>query len=234
MEFLITARPLSWHETLIRIIAAVVVGTLVGLDREYKNRPAGMRTHSLVCLGAAVVALLEGLLSIQLFGDGQTGEVSMSLGRMSAQVISGIGFLGAGTIFISQKKIAGLTTAASLWNAACLGIAIGMGYYLIAIVGCAIVMITLTLLQRVVHVNAVKHVEIKFIHRVETIAFINDYFQSIGVHVLDIDFHVENKGKYNLYTNIYTLDMQGKTTYKDIVNKLSEYANIQGIRTRNV
>ena len=55
----------------------------------------------------------------------------------------------------------------------------------------------------------------------------------IGVRVLDIDFHVENKGKYNLYTNIYTLDMQGKTTYKDIVNKLSEYANIQGIRTRN-
>ena len=115
-----------------------------------------------------------------------------------------------------------------------MGIDIGMGYYLIAIVGCAIVMITLTLLQRVVHVNAVKHVEIKFIHRVETIAFINDYFQSIGVHVLDIDFHVENKGKYNLYTNIYTLDMQGKTTYKDIVNKLSEYAKIQGIRTRNV
>lgn len=138
-----------------------------------------------------------------------------------------------GTIFISQKKIAGLTTAASLWNVACLGLAVGMGYYTISIAGCAIVIITLSLLQRLVRVNSVKHVEIKFIHRVETIAFINDYFQTIGVRVLDIDFHVENKGKYNLYTNIYTLDMQGKTTYKDIVNKLSEYANIQGIRTRN-
>ena len=106
-------------------------------------------------------------------------------------------------------------------------------YYTISIAGCAIVIITLALLQRLVRVNSVKHVEIKFIHRVETIAFINDYFQTIGVRVLDIDFHVENKGKYNLYTNIYTLDMQGKTTYKDIVNKLSEYANIQGIRTRN-
>ncbi len=141
--------------------------------------------------------------------------------------------MGAGTIFISQKKIAGLTTAASLWNAACLGLAIGMGYYFIAIVGCGLVMVTLVLLQRVVKVNSVKHVEVKFIHRVETIAFINDYFQSIGVRVLDIDFHVENKGKYNLYTNIYTLDMQGKATYKDIVNKLSEHTNIQGIRTRN-
>ena len=159
--------------------------------------------------------------------------IAISYGRISAQVVSGIGFLGAGTIFISQKKIAGLTTAASLWNVACLGLAIGMGYYIIAVAGCIIVIITLTLLQRVVRVNAVKHVEIKFIHRVETIAFINDYFQSIGVNILDIDFHVENKGKYNLYTNIYTLDMHGKATYKDIVNKLSEYANIQGIRTRN-
>jgi len=159
--------------------------------------------------------------------------IAVNYGRITAQVISGIGFLGAGTIFISQKKIAGLTTAASLWNVACLGLAIGMGYYVIAVAGCAIVVITLSVLQRLVRVNAVKHVEVKFIHRVETIAFINDYFQSLGVKVLDIDFHVENKGKYNLYTNIYTLDMQGKTTYKDIVNKLSEYANIQGIRTRN-
>lgn len=229
---------MTWWETGLRLLLAVLVGCVIGVEREKKNRPAGMRTHVLVCVGAAIIAIVESLIvadtmTLNLNNPNNTG-IGVSYGRMSAQVISGIGFLGAGTIFISQKKIAGLTTAASLWNAACLGIAIGMGYYLIAIVGCAIVMITLTLLQRVVHVNAVKHVEIKFIHRVETIAFINDYFQSIGVHVLDIDFHVENKGKYNLYTNIYTLDMQGKTTYKDIVNKLSEYANIQGIRTRNV
>ena len=66
-----------------------------------------------------------------------------------------------------------------------------------------------------------------------TLAYINSYFEQAGIKVLDIDFHVENKGKYNLYTNLYTLDMQGKTTYKDIVNHLSEYANIQSIRTRN-
>jgi len=229
---------MSWWECGLRLFLAVVVGCVIGIEREKKNRPAGMRTHVLVCVGAAIIAIVESLIvadtmTLNLNNPGNTG-IGVSYGRLSAQVISGIGFLGAGTIFISQKKIAGLTTAASLWNAACLGLAIGMGYYLIAVAGCAIVMVTLTLLQRVVRVNAVKHVEIKFIHRVETIAFINDYFQSIGVHVIDIDFHVENKGKYNLYTNIYTLDMQGKTTYKDIVNKLSEYANIQGIRTRNV
>lgn len=229
---------MTWWETGLRLMLAVFIGCVIGIEREKKNRPAGMRTHVLVCVGAAIIAIVECMMladtmTINLNKGSDTG-VALNFGRMSAQVISGIGFLGAGTIFISQKKIAGLTTAASLWNAACLGLAVGMGYYAIAIAGCVIVMVTLTLLQRVVHVNAVKHVEIKFIHRVETIAFINDYFQSIGVHVLDVDFHVENKGKYNLYTNLYTLDMQGKTTYKDIVNKLSEYANIQGIRTRNV
>jgi putative Mg2+ transporter-C (MgtC) family protein len=227
---------MAWWEAGLRLLLAVVVGCVIGIERERKNRPAGMRTHVLVCVGAALISVMEtymiaDALRLNLL-HANTG-VTITMGRISAQVVSGIGFLGAGTIFISQKKIAGLTTAASLWNAACLGLAAGMGYYGIAIAGCAIVMITLTILQRVVKVNAVKNVEVKFIHRVETIAFINDYFQNMGILILDIDFHVENMGKYNLYTNLYTLDMQGKATYKDIVNHLSEYANIQGIRTRN-
>ncbi|NLO86226.1 MAG: MgtC/SapB family protein [Clostridiales bacterium] len=227
---------MAWWEICLRLFLAVVIGCIIGIERERKNRPAGMRTHVLVCVGASIIAIMENMMiadTIALNASFASTGIAISYGRISAQVVSGIGFLGAGTIFVSQKKIAGLTTAASLWNVACLGLAIGMGYYIIAVAGCIIVIITLTLLQRVVRVNAVKHVEIKFIHRVETIAFINDYFQSIGVNILDIDFHVENKGKYNLYTNIYTLDMHGKATYKDIVNKLSEYANIQGIRTRN-
>lgn len=227
---------MPWWESGLRLLVATCIGCIIGIERERKNRPAGMRTHVLVCVGACIIAVMECYITehvIAINAANPGSGINVSLGRVIAQVVSGIGFLGAGTIFISQKKIAGLTTAASLWNAACLGLAIGMGYYALAVAGCAIVLITLTLLQRVVKVNAVKHVEIQFIHRVETIAFINDYFQSIGVRILDIDFHVENKGKYNLYTNIYTLDMKGKTSYKDIVNKLSEYANIQGIRTRN-
>lgn len=227
-----------WWEACLRLALAVLIGSVIGIEREKKNRPAGMRTHVLVCVGAALIAIVETMMMADTLAlnmrSGTATGIAVSYGRLSAQVISGIGFLGAGTIFISQKKIAGLTTAASLWNAACLGIAIGMGYYWLAVVGCAIVMVTLTLLQRVVHVNSAKHVEVKFIHRVETLAFINDYFQSIGVEVMDVDFHVENREKYNLYTNIYTLNMPNNTTYKDIVNKLSEYANIQGIRTRNV
>lgn len=216
---------------------AAFIGCVIGIEREKKNRPAGMRTHILLCVGASMIAVLEIMMTQEIralnLSENGTG-IAISFGRISAQVISGIGFLGAGTIFISQKKVAGLTTAASLWNAACLGLTIGMGYYVLAAVGCVLVMVVLNVLQRVVKVNAVKHVEVQFVHRLETLAFINEYFQEVGVEVLDVNFHVENKGKYKLYTNIYTLDMKGKTSYKDIVNKLSEYANIQGIRTRNV
>ena len=227
---------MAWWEAGLRLVIAVIIGCVVGIEREKKNRPAGMRTHVLVCVGAATVAILEAYVvadTVALNAANSNSGIAVSMGRLTAQVVSGIGFLGAGTIFISQKKIAGLTTAASLWNVGCLGLAVGMGYYVLAVSGCVIVMITLTLLQRVVKVNSVKNVEVKFIHRVETLAFINAYFQEAGIRVLDVDFHVENKGKYNLYTNVYTLDMQGKTTYTDIVNHLSEFANIQGIRTRN-
>ncbi len=239
MEFLITARPLSWHETLIRIIAAVVVGTLVGLDREYKNRPAGMRTHSLVCLGAAVVALLEGLLSIQLLGDGQTGEVSMSLGRMSAQVISGIGFLGAGTIFIAQKKVSGLTTAAGLWNVGCLGLMIGFGYYWLAIFVAGLVMVVLVILQKVIHVNTVKRVEIRFTNRPSALPFINAYMHQKHIQVLDVDFHIEyfednKEPERNVYTNLYTLHLPPGLQYADMVMQLTQHKDIQVVRTRNV
>lgn len=220
-----------------RLIVAVIIGCVIGIERERKNRPAGLRTHVLVCVGAATIAILESLmvadtLAINAAGAG-TG-VTQTLGRISAQVVSGVGFLGAGTIFVAQKKIAGLTTAASLWNSACLGLAAGMGYYHLALAGCAVVIVTLMFMQRVVHVNAVKNVEVKFIHRVETLAFINKYFEESGIKVLDLDFHVENKEDRNLYTNLYTLHLPDKTSYTDIVNHLSEHANVQSVRTRNV
>lgn len=224
-------------EIILRLIMATVVGCVIGVERERKNRPAGMRTHVLVCVGAATIAVLECLMmqdTMALNGGGASTGVTQTMGRISAQVVSGVGFLGAGTIFVAQKKIAGLTTAASLWNSACLGLAAGMGYYQLALAGCAIVIVTLMFMQRMVHVNAVKNVEVKFIHRVETLAFINKYFEESDIKVLDLDFHVENKADRNLYTNLYTLHLPDKTSYTDIVNHLSEHANVQSVRTRNV
>ena len=228
---------MTWWDMCIRLVVAVTVGCIIGIERERKNRPAGMRTHVLVCVGAATIAILESMMihdTVSLNAMNERTGIAVSVGRISAQVVSGIGFLGAGTIFVSQKKIAGLTTAASLWNVACLGLASGMGYYKLALAGCCVVIVTLMFMQRMVHVNAIKNVEVKFIHRKETLAFINAYFEEANIKVLDVDFHVENNQDYNLYTNLYTLHLPDRTTYTDIVNHLSEHANVQSVRTRNV
>ena len=218
------------REIIVRIFMAILIGTVIGVERETKNRPAGMRTHVLVCLGACIVATLERIMQAEINGL-DMHNVSMTLGRMSAQVISGIGFLGAGTIFTSQRKISGLTTAASLWNSACLGLMCGFGYYWYALIGGAMVMVVLVLLQKIVRVNTVKRVEVKFIHRAETLGYINNLFTQLNIKILDIDFHVESTGEINLYTNIYTLQLPAKLTYTDVINHLSENRNVQSVHT---
>ena len=173
---LIHANELTSLDLLIRIFVAVLIGCVVGTEREYKNRPAGLRTHVLVCLGACMIALAEGLFTANI-DTTTSSNVTYNFGRLCAQVISGIGFLGAGTIFTQRKKIAGLTTAASLWNTACLGIVTGYGYYWLSLCGCALVLVTLMLLQKVIRVNAIKRVEVRFSNRAETIPFINEFFE---------------------------------------------------------
>ena len=223
----------TWGELLLRILAAVICGGAIGIEREYKNRPAGMRTHVLVCLGAAMIATIE-CLTRTGFGMESVEGVTMTFGRLSAQVVSGLGFLGAGTIFMAQKKIAGLTTAASLWNVGCLGLMIGFGYYYVALICCVIVLIVLTVLQRLIHVNAIKRVEIKFTNRKQTSAFVAEYMQNHGIKVLDMDFHIDSEeGLGKVCTNLYTLHLPAKMSYTDIVTKLSEYPDIQSVRTRN-
>ena len=239
MEVLIQANDFTWYEALIRLIAAVTVGCIIGIEREYKNRPAGMRTHSLVCLGAALAAVLECLLIGSILNMTGEGAVTISIGRISAQVISGIGFLGAGTIFISQKRISGLTTAASLWNVACLGLLIGFGYYWLALIICGFIMVVLIVLQRVIRVNTVKRVEIRFTNRPAALPYINEYLQKNNIKVLDIDFHIEHipeadKPEQNIYTNLYTLHLPSSLHFSDMVSQLSENVDIQTVRTRNV
>lgn len=222
---------MEWYVLLLRIALSISVGLVIGIEREKKNRPAGMRTHVLVCMGACTVALMECMFVEAMRASPDESQVSYSFGRLAAQVITGVGFLGAGTIFMTNKKIEGLTTAASLWNAACLGIAVGYGYYLISLMGGALVLLVLVIMQKVVRVNAVKKIEIKFVHRVETIDFINAYFGERGIKTLDLDFTVKVQEGQNVYTNTYTLHLPHELSYTDIVTDLSEYVNVLGIRT---
>ena len=134
---------MTWWEISLRLLLAVTVGCVIGIERERKNRPAGMRTHMLVSLGACAVMITSQMIFAQYRVYGATPDPA----RLSAQVITGIGFLGAGTILKEGPTIKGLTTAASIWAVACLGIAVGAGYYAVGLVGAACMMITLTVFE---------------------------------------------------------------------------------------
>ena len=137
---MLTIRELTLWGIVIRILVSVVLGGIIGLERGMKNRPAGLRTYMLVCMGSCVVMLIN-QYTTQVFGTGDPV-------RLGAQVISGIGFLGAGTIIVtSHNQIKGLTTAAGLWTSACIGLAIGIGLYEVAIVAGLCVFLVLTVLH---------------------------------------------------------------------------------------
>ena len=126
-------------EVVIRLILSAAIGGLIGIEREASNRPAGLRTHILVTLGSTLIMLV----SMEGFYDTTTGLWAGDPSRLAAQVISGIGFLGAGTIMRTGDRIKGLTTAASLWVCSGIGLAIGNGYYLGGLLTAGIVLITL-------------------------------------------------------------------------------------------
>ena len=126
-----------------RLLCAMILGLIIGIEREYTHRPAGMRTHILVALGSCAVMLTGQMIFAQYQPFGATPDPA----RLAAQVIAGVGFLGAGTILRDGVTVKGLTTAASLWAVACLGLASGFGYYSLALLGMAFIMITLTLFE---------------------------------------------------------------------------------------
>lgn len=130
-------------EVAARLLCAMFIGLVVGAEREYTHRPAGMRTHMLVALGACAVMTTSQLIFWQYRPFGATPDPA----RLSAQVITGLGFLGAGTIMREGPSIKGLTTAASIWATGCLGVAVGGGYYMVAVVGGICILVTLIVFE---------------------------------------------------------------------------------------
>lgn len=133
-------REVTWQAVILRIIASFILGGLLGMERGLKQRPAGLRTYMLVCVGSCLIMLTNEYVA-QVF---QTGDPV----RMGSQVVSGIGFLGAGTIMVTRhNQIKGLTTAAGLWAAAAVGLATGIGFHEAAITGALVIFLTLSVLS---------------------------------------------------------------------------------------
>ena len=127
-------------EMVLRLLLAVGLAALIGLERQHAGKPAGLRTHLLVCIGAALFTIAS------IYGFGETGDAA----RVAAGVVAGVGFLGAGAIISTREGIlVGLTTAASIWAVAAIGLAAGAGLYILAPVATAVVMIVLRLPKKI-------------------------------------------------------------------------------------
>lgn len=181
---------ISGMEIIIRLVLSAVMGGLIGIEREVNNRPAGLRTHVLVTVGSALIMLI----SIDGFSDAvnRSGDPA----RLAAQVVSGIGFLGAGTIMRTGTNINGLTTAASLWVSAGLGLAIGSGYYMGAIVTGIIVMITLMTLGSLEKKVLTKNYRVIDVLVTDKPGIIGQIGTVMGIHKVSIrDISVSSNGE---------------------------------------
>ncbi len=185
----------------LRILLSVLCGGVIGAERGRAHQPAGMRTHMLVCLGAAIV-MSTGQYMYETFGAGDPS-------RMGAQVISGIGFLGAGSIIISGKtRVRGLTTAAGLWTAASIGLALGIGFYSAGLIGTFVVYLIMTHFKKVEYRLLTEEVccgiYLEF-SREASIAFITQKLIDHGCEVEEVQM-----GKRTKKTQQAVIELKGK------------------------
>jgi putative Mg2+ transporter-C (MgtC) family protein len=184
----------------VRMLIAAILGAAIGLEREIHEHPAGMRTHLLVSLGSAIFTVL----SIYGFQGVGTGSVSPTVDptRIAAQVVSGIGFLGAGAILKYGTSIRGLTTAASLWTAAAIGMAAGAGEWIIAAVGTFIVIFSLwplnALVERI-HRPGARSIKVRLeVSRLEAVGDVSRLLADRRVEIAGINSQRTGKGRYEV------------------------------------
>lgn len=227
---------LPLYEIILRIVMAIIIGGVIGYERGHQNRPAGFRTHILVCLGAAIVSMMQDQLRVNILKytilHPEVAQVlKTDLGRIGAQVVSGIGFLGAGTIMRDKGIIGGLTTAASIWATGCLGLSIGWGFYYLAIpagIGIIIVLVTLKKLERYwIENKHIMKIDIQYNKEYSySDILIKNYniFKEMNVRIKDVTKSIE-ENKIS-----YTLIVAKQMEAVDVLLELSKYEHISQVQ----
>lgn len=205
----------------IRLMMALVASGILGMERTRKLRPAGMRTYMLVCIGACST-MLAGLSLFQTYGPG------FDPARLSAQVISGIGFIGAGTIMITpRQKVKGLTTAAGLWAVACLGINIGVGNYAISLSVFLAMLITMFLADKVevVFYRYLKRIHVTiFMDSLAAVPVIREWLASHDIILSNLEFADAVEGHGIALTCF--LRLKKHASHQEIVKGLEKVAGV--------
>ncbi len=211
-------------EIIARLLLASILGGIIGYERELTNRPAGFRTHILVCIGSALV-----MVTSEFMFNRYSSQTSMDPARLGAQVISGIGFLGAGTIIREGYNVKGLTTAASLWAVACVGIAAGVGFYEGAIVAAILIILTLILLKKLeghfFRKNRFKTVFIRADNVPGKVAAISGILEKHSVVTRNIEF-VNSEDDIDVLIKLL-IKLPRRINFVDIVNEIH---GIEGVK----
>ena len=226
---------LFW-DVVARLLVAAICGGVVGIERGKKNRPAGFRTYILVCTGAALTMILgQYLFAMESVWRSVASEAlfpTTDISRFGAQVINGIGFLGAGTIIVTgRQQVKGMTTAAGLWASACMGLAIGAGFYMGALLCCGFIILAMVFFTRfesfvIAHSKNINlYVEFE---DMDDLSNIVEQIRSKNVRIFDVEI---TKAKYSetKYPNaIFSLRLPKKMTHSSLVTLI---ASVDKVRT---
>lgn len=220
---LVFLHELNLVSILVRVTLALIIGGILGLERGRKSQPAGFRTYMLVCLSSAMVMMTNQYI-VQMTGNGDPA-------RLGAQVVSGIGFLGAGTIIVTRRnQVRGLTTAAGLWSAACLGLAIGIGFYIGAIVVGIVVLIIMTIFHRIDNWFTSNNKTISIYASFSSIDYFDAFIEkcnSIGMKVKDIEINKGTGHENSAVVSIVNLESRKRFPHAELIQKFS---SIEGLR----
>lgn len=202
-------------DILCRLLAAVVIGFVIGLERVKNNHDAGLRTHILVCLGAACIMAMSDVMS---------GQYSLDASRMGAQVVSGIGFLGAGCILMKRDHVHGLTTAAGLWTTSCIGLACGMGYYFIAFTVTILLLIATLALRPLSEHFKGKEIEYRYTIRIRLKK--REEFTDIGEYISGQEMYLESMERQEDNVVVLSVMSHSQNTANQLICALMENKKI--------
>ncbi len=235
LTFLDSLRELTPLSVLVRLILALLFGGLLGLHGTRKQRAAGFRTYMLVCMGSALTMILSQYCAFMVETTWEAvGENPLvtDVSRFSAQVINGIGFLGAGTVLITgRQEVKGLTTAAGLWASACMGIAIGAGFYESVIIGFFLIVFSFRILPGL-EASLIEHsTNINLLVEFQSINTLSDVISAIkasDILIYDIDIDQDKTEPFDKPNAVIMLHMNRKT--KTLHTKLiSDLSDIEGV-----
>lgn len=231
---------MDYTEVIIRLMLSIIIGGMIGYEREFKHKTAGFRTHILVCVGAAVISMIQlysinsSLMLIENYPN-LKGVLTADTGRLGAQVISGVGFLGAGAIIQDRGLIRGLTTAASLWVVACIGLAVGLGYYTLSLLAVVSVFLTLVLLKKFetrLFIKPTKvQLQVDYVGKKDIIPEVIRHFNDRNINLINIETLPQDKVKNLPFDSVvYTLILPRNISIHDLKEELYNSLNIINVK----